>query len=464
MCTRPLTIRNNRLDFDILNDKKFIQVPCGHCHQCITQKIYSWRNRLYYEWVNTNRNHGSSFMVTLTYNDDNLPSYAGKPCFSKRDIQLFLKRLRKQLDKYAVKFRYFITCEYGHLHDRSHYHGAFFTSKKVEPFLFYHLIESCWQKGFVTIGKNQFDKREIQSVAALGYVAKYICKETYKNVESPFSKEVYNKYFKPFLLVSKGFGECLLTNLKWFDILNGTCKVPTQNGWKWFPLSLYYIRKLYYNVESNSENHPVYRINDLGIERNLHILSKRIDTFVNRYYPALSDSSYLTSLYILSDTPYTINLSKFCLARYRNRYEFPFETELSELLRGLAIYKFVYQGRSVINPQSLSTIEDESFVADDAFLNNYVDFYRNSFLRSFPSQLHTPQLYDNIEFFQYANDCLTELQKLDNLLNYESYSKSCERWNTVQKFRFNTNEFKELREKKVLSFNEYINNQNLNDT
>lgn len=464
MCTRPLNIHNPSLDFDILNDKKFIEVPCGHCHQCITQKIYSWRNRLYYEWVNTNKNNGSSFMVTLTYNDHNLPTYDDKPCFSRRDIQLFLKRLRKQLDKYHVKFRYFITCEYGHLHDRSHYHGAFFTTKKVDPSLFFQLIQSCWQKGFISIGKNQFDKREIQSIAALGYVAKYICKETYKKVESSYTKEIYNQYFKPFLLVSKGFGECLLSNLQWFDILNGTCKVPTQNGWKFFPLSLYYIRKLYYNVEYNSNNNPVYRINDIGIERNMNILSKRIDNFVNRFYPALSDSSYLSSLYSLAGNPYTLNLSMFSLARYRNRYEYPFNNELTELLRGLAIYKFVYQGRTVINPETVSTLEDESFVTNDDFLSNYVSFYYNCFLRSFPSQLDTTRLYDNLEFFQYANECLIELQKLDNLLNYDSYTKSCLRWNTVQKFRFNTNEFKECREKTILSFSEYLNSQNLYDT
>lgn len=62
--------------------------------------------------------------LTLTYNDDTLPfTKAGTPTLVPRDLQLFLKRLRKDT---PTRLRFFAVGEYGDASFRPHYHLAGF--------------------------------------------------------------------------------------------------------------------------------------------------------------------------------------------------------------------------------------------------------------------------------------------------------------------------------------------------
>ncbi len=72
--------------------------------------------------------------MTLTYDDEHLPinDYVdsdgvihGKPTLRKRDVQLFLKRLRKNY-KYDNHIKYFCCGEYGGKTFRPHYHLIIF--------------------------------------------------------------------------------------------------------------------------------------------------------------------------------------------------------------------------------------------------------------------------------------------------------------------------------------------------
>lgn len=63
--------------------------------------------------------HDSSVIVTLTYRDEP-PGGSLVP----RDAQLWLKRLRKQLE--PLKIRYFLAGEYGDVTERPHYHAVLF--------------------------------------------------------------------------------------------------------------------------------------------------------------------------------------------------------------------------------------------------------------------------------------------------------------------------------------------------
>ena len=74
----------------------------------MARKRQQWAFRLQQEL----KVSSSSHFVTLTYNEENLTkSKDGIPIVSKRDIQLFIKRLRKALPSY--KLRYFLVSEYG---------------------------------------------------------------------------------------------------------------------------------------------------------------------------------------------------------------------------------------------------------------------------------------------------------------------------------------------------------------
>lgn len=90
-------------------------VPCGKCAFCIKKAIDAWCLRLGHEMeVST-----SAFFITLTYNDEHLPPNAE---LSKRDLQLFIKRLRK----INPGIRYFAVGEYGSEKGRPHYHAVIF--------------------------------------------------------------------------------------------------------------------------------------------------------------------------------------------------------------------------------------------------------------------------------------------------------------------------------------------------
>lgn len=69
---------------------------------------------------------------------------------SKRDVQLFMKRLRKRLSKYTdEKIRYYATSEYGPKTFRAHYHLLLFYDKTETQKVMSNAVRSCWKFGRV---------------------------------------------------------------------------------------------------------------------------------------------------------------------------------------------------------------------------------------------------------------------------------------------------------------------------
>lgn len=102
-------------------------VPCGKCAFCIKKNIDAWCLRLQHEMEVSS----SAFFITLTYDEQHLP--AGEE-LSKRDLQLFIKRLRK----INPGIRYFAIGEYGSQKGRPHYHAVIFNLINLD------LITSSW--------------------------------------------------------------------------------------------------------------------------------------------------------------------------------------------------------------------------------------------------------------------------------------------------------------------------------
>jgi len=86
-----------------------------------------------------------NFHVTLTYNDENLPE-DNKP--SKRDIQLYHKKLRKDLSN---KMLFYLISERGEKFGRIHYHCLYFNVPSSQKFL--NLVQKSWDKGQVHISE-----------------------------------------------------------------------------------------------------------------------------------------------------------------------------------------------------------------------------------------------------------------------------------------------------------------------
>lgn len=207
MCYHPIDIINPSKYISLsFRDRYVIQVPCGKCAACVTAKSSEWSFRLYYHALDTFRSNGFVLFDTLTYDNKHLPhisdyysvsSDVDFPCFSSRDLRLFVADLRQRCKrKYNSNFSYFIASEYGtserHLH-RPHYHVLFFVTGKINPLDFSRLVSATWNRGRTDgvpfqsathVLDNSFTELSAHAIRSLKYVSKYIQKS------SKFQKEI----------------------------------------------------------------------------------------------------------------------------------------------------------------------------------------------------------------------------------------------------------------------------------
>lgn len=133
MCTRPILIKNPYhnlggvgLNFLYNTADSYIEVPCGHCQQCVAMRQGFYLQRVQMESL---RSH--IYMFTLTYNNESIcytdvgDYHIAVPNYS--DITLFFKRLRSS----GLQFRYAYVSEYGSRRHRPHFHGLIAVEKSL---------------------------------------------------------------------------------------------------------------------------------------------------------------------------------------------------------------------------------------------------------------------------------------------------------------------------------------------
>lgn len=141
-CLHPVKIDEDRV------------FPCGSCPVCRMKYRKQFAVRLYMEKCLEKPDY--SYFITLTYNNENIPTCSGRQCFDKDHITTFLDSMRHGLRAKGYKLRYFGTCEYGEEGYRPHYH-----------FIFYlYSIRGCSSSGF---GKHQFNKEFCQRYWRYGF-------------------------------------------------------------------------------------------------------------------------------------------------------------------------------------------------------------------------------------------------------------------------------------------------------
>lgn len=210
MCVQPIVINTPKLQNQ--------PVPCGKCPKCVSTKVQQWQFRIKQQ-MKISQN---AYFVTLTYDEDNVPYGVTSPTLCKRDVQLFLKRLRKlQSVKSDFKIKYYLVGEYGSKTKRPHYHAIMFDIFDVND------IHKAWNIGF-----TYSPKAEPQAVK---YVLKYISKQRgkVKGKEREFS------------LMSKGLGANYLSNaiVKYHQNNLKNCFITDEGFKKSMPK--YYKDKLY---------------------------------------------------------------------------------------------------------------------------------------------------------------------------------------------------------------------------
>lgn len=173
MCISPIRIRHP-------TENKFLDVPCGRCPECLKKRRQDWvlRNSVEFE------NCSSAIFVTLTYDDKHLPiaDCSGYMSLRKRDLQLFFKRLRKQIAPHEI--RYFACGEYGSKGGRPHYHILLYNFPMSE-YKIDDVINKAWSMSSIGAYFGTV------TGASISYVCKYTLKQQglhykHRGIERPF--------------------------------------------------------------------------------------------------------------------------------------------------------------------------------------------------------------------------------------------------------------------------------------
>ena len=306
MCYAPITTKINKRFINAATLKNapikgLFEVPCGQCEQCKTQKVNEWSFRLLEEAKETFRQGGFSIFDTLTYDNLHVPnvgmvlfqlgefsldvssSICDMLCNSKRDVQLFFKRLRSL---YPGSIRYYLVSEYGNderYTHRPHYHVQFFfPSPTITPEQASKYIRQAWENGrtdgIEDKGEKYFYSKRcftsftpyIQNIIL--YITKYMHKDYdyYNKVVEPviaylhrsldpnktqkmsYALKLRERKIKShignFMLCSKGIGESYLTEKhRIFHVKQSHVRLRYPSG-KYYglPLPRYYVKKFYY--------------------------------------------------------------------------------------------------------------------------------------------------------------------------------------------------------------------------
>lgn len=170
-CQNPIIIRERGKDVPAFK-RDYITVPCGRCFNCQMNKASQWARRI----MDEARMHDDNCFITLTYNEEHLPRVSDtQGTLVKRDLQNFMKRLRKALS--PCKVRFFACGEYGEQYARPHYHiiGFGVSDRQIR------ILENCWPYGFVSVGSLTY--------GSACYVARYTTK-----LLTGDKKKLYKKY------------------------------------------------------------------------------------------------------------------------------------------------------------------------------------------------------------------------------------------------------------------------------
>lgn len=192
-----------------------VEVPCGRCIGCRLEYARQWALRCVHEASLFDENA----FVTLTYDAAHLPADLS---LRYRDVQLFLKRLRKR-----HKVRFYVCGEYGESRSRPHYHILLFGfypkdcvyyAKSNAGFTVYTsaYMDDVWSCGTCYVGQVTFE--------SAGYCARYVMKKVgsdgaEREIFDPSTGEIIRRAHEFCRMSNKPFKEGASAGIggEWFD-------------------------------------------------------------------------------------------------------------------------------------------------------------------------------------------------------------------------------------------------------
>lgn len=186
-----------------LKNKEYKMIPCGKCLSCRIKQTKEWAIRIELEA----KKYKHNYFITLTYNDENLyipdeittkkgntyyKNENWKGSLNKKHLQQFIKSVRNWFEReYKHNGVKFYACgEYGSLNGRPHYHIILMNCPDIElepigmnkvtkhGYYTNRRMEQIWHKGFITIGKVNWD--------TASYTAGYCQKKLFGEVNEEY--------------------------------------------------------------------------------------------------------------------------------------------------------------------------------------------------------------------------------------------------------------------------------------
>ena len=177
--------KNNKKEYSDNEEYEYIEVPCGHCIECLQQRSTDIFVRGIIEYKNNQKEYyGKGCFITLTYKNKCLPENRS---LKKQDYIVFLRELRRHIKKVENRtgIRILGCGEYGTLRGRPHYHLTIFNwcpddlvvdysnKSKTNNILYKSAtLSKIWGKGRVVVG--------MASEKTVGYIAGYTTKKGFK--------------------------------------------------------------------------------------------------------------------------------------------------------------------------------------------------------------------------------------------------------------------------------------------
>lgn len=217
MCLSPVTLTR------LVAGRRYSQVvPCGKCVECRKAQ----QNEFVYKCVESAKQYGSVWFITLTYNNNSVPvtfdeegeideetgEFKDEILTLKRaDVVNWKKRVKKAYEKKygeRLELKYLIVGEYGPRTHRPHYHGMFFGLNEKAA----KMLQDDWEKknGFTYF--KHIPCLPINGVDHVQRTSRYCAKYCVKLTELEDEAVLKGKVEKPRKMTSKGLG----INLKKF--------------------------------------------------------------------------------------------------------------------------------------------------------------------------------------------------------------------------------------------------------
>lgn len=272
-------------------DSYEVMIPCGQCIGCRMDYAHDWTNRLLLE-MQSYKSEDCHF-VTLTYDSEHIEKRCfpatwndtGEVCegfwsLNKRDLQLFMKRLRKALPDQRIRF--YACGEYGGKNGRPHYHIILFgcclpecdlqsigRSQIGNNYFTSKLLSLAWPFGFNLVAAV--------TPESIGYTCRYMLKK--QKGDDAFVYSDYN-IEAPFSLCSRkpGLGyEYYRSHPEIFDNGLGRITIGTPKGSKSFYPPKYFVRLLEQDRPELAKDYKERKQEDVIERQRLELLSTDLD-------------------------------------------------------------------------------------------------------------------------------------------------------------------------------------------